>query len=270
MKVGMKRAERNPPKLLRTKKRYLKPWKEEQIHPVVRLSPTTYRMIVMPTFQPARLFRITRPRGGWEIVAKIRGGLAGYFMGELIWQAKRWLKGNEARHLDELVRRLCFWDMPHKEWRMALDPTVCVFEGIRAGRYCAVECLLEEPFTTLFHYLDTVTGARTYLTSSRKAQENMRQAMEKIEKVAREISGAPRTVARAARLNKVALRLSLRAPKEGLVCPHCHTLTRRMRFIDRNPEGLSFFICGVCAQSFDAEQHGTLKVFKRRAKRIAD
>jgi hypothetical protein len=203
-------------------------------------------------------------------VAKIRGGLAGYFMGELIWQTKRGLKGNEARHLDELVRKLCFWDMPPREWRMALDPTVCLFEGIRAGRYCAVECFLEGPFTALFHYLDTVTGARTYLTSSCKAQESMSQAVEKIENVAREVSGAPRTVATAARLNKVALRLSLRAPKEGLVCPHCHTLTRRMRFIDRDPEGLSFFICGVCAQSFDSEQHGTLKVVKRRAKGAAD
>lgn len=40
---------------------------------------------------------------------------------------------------------------------------------------------------------------------------------------------------------------------DGLVCPHCHEQTKKIRYYDKSPESRSYFVCQLCARSFRAE-----------------
>jgi hypothetical protein len=40
---------------------------------------------------------------------------------------------------------------------------------------------------------------------------------------------------------------------DGLVCPHCHQKTKKIRYFDKSPQSPSYFVCQLCARSFRAE-----------------
>jgi hypothetical protein len=40
---------------------------------------------------------------------------------------------------------------------------------------------------------------------------------------------------------------------DGLVCPHCHHKTKKIRYFDKSPQSRSYFVCQLCARSFRAE-----------------
>jgi hypothetical protein len=37
---------------------------------------------------------------------------------------------------------------------------------------------------------------------------------------------------------------------DGLYCPHCHEFTKHIRYLNKSPEGKSYFICQLCAWAF--------------------
>lgn len=234
----------------------LKSWAEEPLNSATRKLSTTYRLFVSPTFSAPLLFRVGRRGKRWELVAKMKAGIAGYFQGELAWDVKRRLNERESTRLGRLLKDLQFWSMPCVDNRRALlDGTCFVLEGTRAGEYRIVEysSQTDGPVVELAEYLRTVSGASHYLLSC-KGQEQMARAFRTIDEAVNRIRPEQPTPQAVSRLNKIAHRLAARICKEGLRCPQCHTVTEQIRFVEKIAPNKSFFVCKLCARSFGPEE----------------
>ena len=51
-------------------------------------------------------------------------------------------------------------------------------------------------------------------------------------------------------INILALKMKRELQKKGLKCPHCKTISKNIRYINRAPTTKSFFICNECVRSF--------------------
>lgn len=250
----------------------LKSWDEEPLHSASRKWPAVYRLFVSPTFSAPLLFRITRHGKGWNLIGKMKNGLAGYFQGELAWAVKRRLSDKESKRLDYLLQDLQFWSMPSTDSRRALvDGTSVVLEGARAGQYHRVErdSPTERPFMEFADYLRVVSGAGHYLLS-RKGQEQIARAFRTVEDEWRRICPQAQqpTPQAIKRLNKTARRFAAQILNRGMCCPHCHNVTQQIRFVEKDYPNSSFFVCKLCARSFGPGDLPTLKLLRPRAGKI--
>jgi hypothetical protein len=72
--------------------------------------------------------------------------------------------------------------------------------------------------------------------------------LERAEQAARLAAEAAAEAVR--RSNLTARALASTIESGGLTCPHCRQHTRDIRFIDRQPDVESYFICARCGRSF--------------------
>lgn len=250
-----------PPEAFAT---FLRTVDEEPLYPPLQNSPTTYRLIEEPAFAAPSVHRVSKTGIVWEVFAKITDGLGGYFTGKVAWKTNRRLNTKESKRLDQILLDLDFWTMPVIDSRPALvDGSNWTLEGVDAGEYHLVSRSLpqEWPLLELGNYLSIVSGAAGYQCGP-EARRRQFEAFRIVEAAVKSVRPEPFSPEGLARLNKISAKLAVRIADQGLRCPHYRTSTRRIRFIDKSPQGKSYFICKICFRSFGPEQLETGKVFK--------
>lgn len=227
---------------------------EGPLHPTVDTS-ATYRLFRLPSFRFPSVVRVAQRNGNWEIIGRLFR-MDGWSFTPVapLWERTRRLSDVEATRLEHLLRALSFWTMPVTVERQGLDGTTWVLEGAQDGRYHVIDRWSPEepPLVDLGEYLTAISGiddyrpkyslrnewkaARQHAATKLAADEEQRRCRRSIE-----------------RSNELSTRLAASMAERGVTCPHCGNCSRDMRYVDKRPDGRSYFVCPSCSRSFHPE-----------------
>jgi hypothetical protein len=98
-----------------------------------------YRLVWIPTFDPAFVARVHKDSAGYWIVAKLLDGAGGYDPGALQVDKTIGITPDEWDRLKMLLDGASFWDLPVEDTRPGLDGAQWIMEGVIDREYHAVD-----------------------------------------------------------------------------------------------------------------------------------
>ena len=115
--------------------------KEPVLHESINGTPTTFRVLILPTIGNSIAIRIVKVGELYELTSKRLSGDGGYNPGKLIENRTVALSADQAYMLDDILLKLEFMQMPTSEVSSpaVLDGTRWILEGIIAGEYHLVD-----------------------------------------------------------------------------------------------------------------------------------
>ena len=141
----------------------LKAMEEPPLPPVARRrSSEAYRFTWLRTFHAPFAFRLdVLPGGSGSLTVKSASGKGGYAPGHLVLNRQVRLDAAQVRRFAAAVGALQFWGLPPTDPSvMVLDGAQWIFEGVKAGRYHAVDRASPErgPYKALMLELVALSG----------------------------------------------------------------------------------------------------------------
>lgn len=147
-------------------------FKETPALPIDDAEAELYRITFIPTFFGPVKIRVERRQEEYVLVAKRLRGQGGYEIGKLKDQKRRRLTSEEWNHLQALINKAGFWEMPYRgkpteptekgEITICLDGSEWVLEGVKKGKFHAVNryCPNDKNFEEIGQYLAEISGLR--------------------------------------------------------------------------------------------------------------